>query len=152
MANLAIEIEGLKELQSNFKKNPEATRKYTNQAIKESVFTLLANARKLAPVDQGFLRGPAMVTSFEDLKGTLSNTAPYAVYVHEGTRPHFPPIDAITPWANRHGIPPFLLARSIARKGTKAQPFFRDSIEESQDAIDGFFMKALANIVKSLAN
>jgi len=64
-----------------------------------------------------------------EVKAT-SKGAPYPLFVHEGTRPHFPPIDAIAPWANRHGIPPFALAMSIAQKGTKANPWLERTIEK----------------------
>lgn len=149
MANLQVKIEGLDELQKNFASSPQITAKAIDKAIKKSIFTLLINAKKAAPRDQGFLRDN-FVTEFSLLLGVLNNTAPYAVYVHEGTRPHWPPMDAITPWANRHGIPPFLVARSIAKKGTKAQPFFQDSIEESQSDIDRFFREALDEIGNQL--
>lgn len=62
----------------------------------------------------------------------------YAPYVHEGTRPHWPPIAAITPWARKKGIPPYLVARSIARKGTKAQPFLRDAADSTEGRIPGW--------------
>lgn len=42
----------------------------------------------------------------------------YAIFVERGTRPHWPPISALEAWAQRHGIPAFLVARAIARHGT----------------------------------
>lgn len=48
-----------------------------------------------------------------------------------GSRPHFPPIKAITPWANARGIDPFALALGIARHGTKAHPFLKPALEGS---------------------
>lgn len=60
----------------------------------------------------------------------------YAEYVHEGTRPHFPPIAAITPWALAHGIPPFVLARRIALIGTMPNPFLRRGFARSGKKLD----------------
>lgn len=150
-SDLQVKIEGLDDLQKMFKQSPKVVTKNLNTAIKQSVFTLLANARMDAPIDQGFLRNAGMVTSFQVLKGLLQNKAPYALYVHEGTRPHWVPLAAIKGWADRHGIPPFLVQRAIARKGTKPKPFFKDSIESSQEAIDKFFSQATENIVEELA-
>lgn len=150
MATYGVEITGLDEITSAFKKAPAIVKKYGNEAIKKSVLTLLAHAREEAPVDQGFLRGPGMQFSFGELTGLLENKAPYAMYVHEGTQPHYVPISAIQGWADRHGIPAFLVQRSIKQKGTKAQPFFKDSIEASQSQIDKFFNDALDYITNAL--
>jgi len=150
-AELSVKIDGLDALKAAFRDSPRIAAKHLNTAIKQGVFTLLANARRDAPVDQGFLRGAGMVTSFEILKGTLENKAPYAVYVHEGTRPHYPPLSAIKGWADRHGVSPFLVQRSIARKGTKAKPFFSNSIQASQADITRFFSQAGQNILKDLS-
>lgn len=149
--NLNVQVTGLDKLQKAFKQAPTIANQHLNTAIKQSVFTLLANARIAAPVDQGFLRNSGMVTSFEILKGVLENRAPYALYVHEGTRPHYVPLSAIKDWSDRHGIPAFLVQRSIMRKGTKPKPFFKDSIEASQESIDKYFQKALDNIINELS-
>ena len=148
--SLTLEIKGLDKLKEHFTKSPQIVIQEINPAVQKSILILLAYARKNAPVDLGMLRGSAMETNFGILKGTLKNTSPYAAAVHGGTRPHWVPIDAITPWANRHGIPPFLVARSIARKGTKARPFFTESIQDGQSEIDSLFKKALDNIANKL--
>ena len=74
-------------------------------------------------------------------------SAPHASFVHGNpnkkfrmsepfnrTRPHFPPVKALTGWAKRHGMNPYLVANSIAQKGTPIVPFlkmgFRDSAPE----------------------
>lgn len=59
--------------------------------------------------------------------------APHSLYVHGlsgrpgRTRPHFPPIAAVQPWAMFRGFPArgggFLVARAIAKKGTPIIPF-----------------------------
>lgn len=148
--DVKVEVEGFDEIIKNFSKAPKVVTKHANDAIKKSIFTLLANARVHTPVDRGFLRGAAMVTTFEQLKGMLKNQAPYAVYVHEGTQPHYVPIKAIQGWADRHGIPPWAVQKSIMKKGTKAQPFFRDSVEASEDDIKRFFVDCNQNIINEI--
>jgi hypothetical protein len=57
----------------------------------------------------------------------------YAVFVHEGTRPHFPPAEPIKKWAYKKlGLrgqeldsATYLIQRKISKKGTKAQPFMK---------------------------
>lgn len=50
----------------------------------------------------------------------------YAIFVEENTRPHWPPIDAIQGWADRHGIPAFLVARKISKEGTTGIHMFAE--------------------------
>lgn len=81
---------------------------------------------------------------------------PYAIYRHEGTKPHFPPVDDIKRWVVKKGIfrdskgksttmkrvkksghneesrlnaIAFLIARKISRKGTTGIAFLRMALE-----------------------
>lgn len=150
MANFTVEINGLSELRAAFKKAPAKFVKIFDGSIKKAVYILEKKAKELAPRDRGFLYGgEAMKTSFSALSGKLENTAKYAVFVHEGTKPHFPPLKAIKGWADRHGIPAFMVTRSIAKKGTKAVLFFTEAGEQSKEEIDSIFEKALLEFNQS---
>jgi len=145
-----VKIEGLDKLQAAFKKSPSIAKEEINKAIKKSLLLIQAKATPFIPVDTGELRNK-WLTTFGTLKGTLENTAKHAVFVHEGTKPHFPPISAIERWANRHNIPPFLVAKSISKKGTKAIPFLDDGINKAMNQINSSFDLALTNITNRLA-
>lgn len=156
MSDLEIKIEGLDEMKRRFLQAPKIVGDALNTGIKKAIFILLGEARKRTPVDRGFLRNAAMNTIFSNLKGTLENTAPYAWYVHgDGTKdrttPHFPPLSAVAPWAARHGIPAFLVAKSIARKGTPFRPFFAEAIASQEVTVSSIFREALNTITSHLA-
>ena len=70
----------------------------------------------------------------------------YAPFVEFGTKAHFPPIAAITDWANSKGINPYALQKSIGAKGMKAHPFFIPAVEEGTPKIQEYFRVALAKI------
>ncbi len=58
-------------------------------------------------------------------------SASYARYVEEGTRPHFPPVDALRGWARRvlgSAAAAWGVARKIAREGTDPKPFVEPGI------------------------
>lgn len=61
----------------------------------------------------------------------------YAAAVEFGTKPHWPPISALQGWADRHGIPVFLVARKIAMEGTEPRFFWRDTFEDVNKHVDG---------------
>lgn len=75
--------------------------------------------------------------------------------VEAGSRPHWPPWgpgSALAAWANRKGIPPFLVARAIARRGTikrfgyDGARMFRRGLADSERAIE----KAMQDLEKAL--
>jgi hypothetical protein len=85
----------------------------------------------------------------------------YAIFVERGTRPHWPPIDAIREWAERHGIPPFLVARAIARHGTikrygRPGPAGAEMFERTLDEEEGWINRERErlgeNIVKGIVS
>lgn len=53
----------------------------------------------------------------------------YAIFVEENTRPHFPPIQALQGWADRHNIPVYAVAKKIAREGTTGIHMFDKQFE-----------------------
>lgn len=74
----------------------------------------------------------------------------YWKYVEAGTKPHFPPVEAIEEWIRVKPIVPYatdgkvpttkqlayLIGRSISEKGTKAYFPLRKSMEESEQLIN----------------
>lgn len=82
------------------------------------------------PVDEGRLRSSLWARTTPLLDGTgvkarCGTDVRYAAATHNGARPHWPPITAIAGWVRRKQIAasPFVIARAISRKGTKARPF-----------------------------
>lgn len=65
----------------------------------------------------------------------IGTNVPYGPYVEHGTRAHFPPVGALGGWARRHNTNPYAVARSIARKGTKAQPFLEPALTSNEGRI-----------------
>lgn len=93
-------------------------------------------AKRLCPVDTGRLRSSiryAVFATHDNIYSMVGTDVAYAAFVHQGTKPHWPPMGAMQPWAKRHGFPAgsagaFLVARSIAQQGTPAVPFLIDAI------------------------
>jgi hypothetical protein len=56
----------------------------------------------------------------------------YAPYLEYGTRPHTPPMEAITPWAEAHGMTGGQLWAHIKSEGTAAHPFMHPAIEATK--------------------
>lgn len=86
----------------------------------------------------------------------VGGNVPYGIYRHEGTKPHFPPIEAIKKWVIIKGLVrdkgrpvsvrgakksvnldaeaksiAYLIARKISRKGTQGLPFLRIAFNQN---------------------
>ena len=151
---LKVEITGMKQLQEAFKKSPKTVSRAINPAIRRTLFLLQGKAIPKTPIDRGQLR--TWKTIFSDLKGTLQNRSPSAMFVHgdgsaKRSKPHWPPREKIERWANRHGINPLLVARAISLKGTKLIPFLQEAIDENKRAVDNIFNRSLKDIVNRLS-
>lgn len=152
MAFLSLEIEGLDTVQKYFRKLPKIIDKETQIASKKAINTVEGMAVKEAPSDRGFLRSKRTKKSDEH-GGFVRFNAPYATYVHDGTRPHFPPIirgKGLEVWARRKSINVWAVAKSISRRGTKKNPFLERAVDRSKFKVDFFFEKALKNTVKAI--
>ncbi len=113
--------------------------------LERSAQTVEGKGKQNAPVDTGRLRSsisrdvqPANKRAF------VGSKLPYAAPVEFGRPPGtWPPLSALQPWARRHGFPAgnagaFLVARAIARRGIKPQPYLVPALESSRTAIRGF--------------
>lgn len=86
-------------------------------------------------VDEGRLRSSiwAKADALPDGSGMRARTGTdvrYAAAVHNGQRPHWPPISVMNAWVARKrlAVSGFVVARSISRHGTKARPFLTDPL------------------------
>lgn len=75
--------------------------------------------------DTGHLADSVIVERSPDgMIAEVGPTAAYGVYVEEGTRPHFPPLDALEGWAKRHGFDSaWPICKVISERGLPARPF-----------------------------
>lgn len=82
MSYVTIEIKGLKELESAFKKSPQIVKGELDPAIRTVIALLDKEARIETPVDTGLLRR-SHTEVFSTLQGILQNDLVYAEPVHK---------------------------------------------------------------------
>jgi HK97 gp10 family phage protein len=117
---IRIEIKNLDKVISALKRSPQKMAKELNDAIKKSIYMIERNAKGRTPVDTGRLRA-SYETTFAPLVGSISPTAYYAIYVHEGTR------------------------------YMQARPFLREGIEMGKKSIQDYFEQAVAATLNQIA-
>ena len=119
--NIALKSPDIKKFHQFLKSNPDLVRKHTSIAMKKSLFALEATATRLAPVDTGHLQ-QNIRSSYTPLRGTVTPTPNYSIYVHEGTR------------------------------FQKARPFLTNAMKKEEKKVVGFFTQALTKIITDLKN
>lgn len=149
---IKFHVKGLAELQRNFSRESDKLEVYMKPALEESVTVVQRDAKKEVTVDTGSLRG-SIKKEVRRLTGTVTAAEDYAIFIEEGTRAHFPPVAPLERWAQRKlGAPGlgFVIARKIAREGTKPQPFMVPALEKNAQNIQMFFDRAAQNFLRQL--
>lgn len=123
--------------------------------INTSSLRIISKARKLAPVNTGYLRSSIGVTYAKDgLIADIKANANYALWVEFGTKhERMPPPQALQKWAEQHGFKGrgagFLVARSIYRRGgLEPHPFLIPPFEEEKDDIKDSIIEAIRSVTK----
>jgi hypothetical protein len=113
---------------------------------------LYLKARERVPVFSGDLKGGitySLNVSANNYELVFSVLSDYAGAVEEGSKPHFTVSPRVAEWAVAHGIPPLLLYRSIAKKGTEPHPFFWPTVEEGMDKLQSGLGLTLTRYIRA---
>ena len=144
MIDIQITIMGLDKLEATLR-DPAVIQGPLRRFLERSAQVVEARAKERVPVDTGRLRTSiSRRVEPHRRRAVVGSKLVYARPVEEGRRPGiWPPVDALQPWARRHGFPAgragaFLVARAISRRGIKAQPYLRPALAESVDDVGGF--------------
>lgn len=150
-----VRIEGLERLQAGVAGAPATLATEVRTALTAGSLLIEGAARGLAPKDTGRLGGSITHTitgGGANLTSKIGPSVAYGLYVEKGRRPgKMPPIGAIQGWASRKGINPYVLARSIARKGTRPRPYMIPAFEGNQGRVINLFSKVAQTVVVRMA-
>lgn len=125
--NISVDID-TSQLRQAFSKAPIVVGGKINVWVHKTAFMTEREVKQQIPpnVDTGQLQNSVHVIP-GNMRAEVKPMSKHAIYVHEGRRPgSMPPSGEGTQlnrWATKRGLNPFLVARSIGRKGTKANPF-----------------------------
>lgn len=149
---IEVKITGLNKLAKLANRYPAVSQKYVDKAIGTTLDLIRYTASQMAPMGvTGNLRAQ-WETNITPFSGRLRSSSPYAADVEFGTRPHFVSAEQLRPWADKKGLNPWAVSRSIAKKGTKANPFFQGSIDRVRPGINNIFKNAIDGTLKELTS
>lgn len=154
---LQIDVKGINEALAGLRNTPKNIGERMRQAFTESAAAIEADAKENAPVDTGRLRSSithrVTYREAEYVAAEIGSKVEYAPYVELGTRPHYPPLEALITWVHHKGLGATgnrhqrtlqyaldtIVARriqqAIGRRGTKAQPYLEPAFVNQADAV-----------------
>jgi hypothetical protein len=155
---LSLKVEGIDELIRDFGESDDALRGYMQQAMDRSTREVKKNVRQEITdkkiSNQGELRKSVNVYESTPFRGVVAVGEKYGLYVEKGTRPHRPPVGPLERWAKtklqQSGLG-FVIARKIAREGTKANPFVKPAYKKSIRFVQDQFKEAIGELTRFLS-
>ena len=141
---VTLTTEGFKELQRELKKMTEVQVEQFKKEVYASGLDVQRKAKEnlkgMGAWELGNLANTILVDRVDGGKNAeIGPTAPYGPYVEYGTKPHFPPPDALEGWARRHGMDSaWPICVAISKHGTPAQPYLQPAFE---DVVEDFFRR-----------
>lgn len=152
--NLVIKVDA-RELNNAMHKAPEKVLLGLNKWVSRTALRTERAAKLAIPpsVDTGrLLSSVHSMTGM--LKAEVKPTAKYAIFVHQGRKPgKMPPSGPGTElnrWATKRGMNPFLVARSIKRKGIKPNPYMNEAFRQVKPIAELDGNNTLNEIVRSI--
>ena len=142
-----VDVQWIREAERDY---PGIIRKVSKRFLEEAAAMVEQTAVREVPVNIGDLRGSINKQVFLD-RAEVGSNSEYAEWVEYGTKPHWPPREAIARWAHQKGISPdavFPIQRKIAREGTEEQPFLRPAIDKNRRNL----LKRLAELMRAEIN
>lgn len=154
--SFSIKVEGAKELIESMQRLRGAVQSEGRRFLKAwsdyTVKQAQINILNVGAVDTNeMIQGIHYDISSDGMQSTIKPSEKadkYAAAVEYGTKPHWPPISALEGWAQRHGIPAFLVARKISIEGTEPREFWAKTWEETQSHVAGDVDNFLDAIVR----
>lgn len=166
---ITVEIVGLKPIIAGLKAAPKTVDQVSAKRLRGLGPVVVGNVRRHTPKASGELSNAIedVVSQTQPLAVTLTVAANDSVKpvvvasVAHGTRPHWPPWgpgSKLAEWAGRKGIPVFLVARAISRRGTikrfggpnQGAEMFDKGLRDSKGDIDGMRGEMEKDIAKEL--
>ena len=152
---VTLRLEGAEELVAKLARSPRTVAAEQQRAMTASLLLIEADARRNVRHDTRRLMN-SITHQIEGrgtrLVGRVGPSVRYGLYVERGSRPHWPPVAALAGWARRHGVSPYAVQRSIARRGTRARPFLVPAFLRNAERILRLFAQAGVRVTASLGD
>lgn len=142
-----VELTGADALLAAWEHAPDIVRDELTKLMNGATEYLEGEIKERTPAAHGTLRasfGSEVQNLADGVLGIVGSPLAYAIPVELGTKPHFPPVDAIEDWVNvKLGITgpdakrvAYAVARKIAARGTKGAFMVENAFHAAQPELE----------------
>ena len=156
--DMRFDFSSVRQMATTYKGGDRIVLDETRKGISRSVIQIEADAKRIVPTDTHTLQRSItheVQTSGANVTGRVGSNLVYAPVVEYGRSPgRMPPPGALAGWLRRKGIDEqyaFVVARSIARRGTRPRPYLKPALEKNRQAISREMDQVLRRIAHRLA-
>lgn len=165
--DIAVDTSQLTQLVDLWRQAPEISGEEMLRAATEIDLLVQGELMQILPRGAGGLHGAGLAGSVfreehlvdDGVIGMVATSQPYAEYVEVGTRPHAPPIQPLEDWVEaKLGLrddeatsAAFAISRSIAKRGTRAQPVWQTTYQRLVPTIQAKLQQGIDRILGRLA-
>jgi len=152
MPQIVLKINGLDKFRAAAEKFPAVAEKHFRVGIERALIAVNASIKTSAPVFRGILRD-SFRWQVGRFRGIIGTKLPYAWGIEHGRPPHFvsPTDPDFSAWARQKGVSPYAVSKSIAKKGTKADPLFGAAAKASRKIVEKQLKDAMRATLKEVA-
>lgn len=158
MDGLSIRLEGAEQLARAYAQAPAVVRQELGVFLYGMTQHMRSEVIDRTPAAYGTLRASISAnveTLAGGMLGVVGTVQPYALPVELGTKPHFPPVQALEDWVRQKlGVSgadvrrvAYLVARKISKKGTTGHFMFRDALSENEAEIQRQFWSTVSRVM-----
>ena len=153
MTGYDAELRGFEEQIRKFDQEDEIVRSRLMRAMSDSVKAVARITKNTAPGTLGAgIDHEVMATPDEGIVGRVLSREFFARFVEFGTAKHGVSSDVIAEQMGVDRDSAFMIARSIARKGTRGRHFMFRAFKSAERGIKSFFDRAVKRITEDLGN
>ena len=149
---ISIKIQNIEKLAAAFKKAPALATAQFDKAIERTARKIEGDAKRAAPVNKGSGGGTLRQSISSRMTGkaraVVESKAKYSAYVDQGTKPHIIRVRNARVLANRRTGRFF--GRVVNHPGTKANPYFSQSLKNNESFMNNELTTATQNILNSI--
>lgn len=148
MSVLSVTIDGWDDFLADVKDAGIQVDPLIRAALSNSATKIQSNVRGRAPHKTGALQRSVLISPITSSTVEVSVNEKYGIFVEEGTAPHIiePSSKKALYW--KGALNPY---KSIKHPGTKANPFFKPGVDESNSYIMAQFSKIMERMIAVMA-
>lgn len=160
----AMRLNGVEGLSLAWSKAPQLTQNEMYAFAEAATHYLLGEVQERTPNVSGVTRDSFERSIPERLQdgalGAVGTMQPHVVPVELGSKPHFPPVEALMDWVKlKLGVADedarsvaFLIARKISRTGTIGHFMVQRTFDSAMPVVERQFNQAVQNLLGRLGN